>query len=132
VWKSQNPDKLRGYQKTYHSKNREVRGARAKAWKRRNGLRNALNQRRWVELNRGRVNAYVARRRAKKLFATPIWSDRELIDRFYSDCPPGYHVDHIVPLISDKVCGLHVISNLQYLPALENLSKGNRLLEKYL
>lgn len=57
---------------------------------------------------------------------TPIWQDLEEIYDFYSKCPKGYHVDHIIPLRGENVSGLHVLQNLQYLPAHENMSKGNK------
>ena len=70
--------------------------------------------------------AGVAKRRASKQQRTPIWSETEEIKEFYKNCPEGYHVDHIIPLQGERVSGFHVLSNLQYLPAEENLSKSNK------
>lgn len=71
-------------------------------------------------------NAYTAVRRANKIKATPSWANLDKIKEIYSNCPEGYHVDHIIPLQGVNVCGLHVETNLQYLPATENLSKNNK------
>lgn len=56
----------------------------------------------------------------------PSWANIEAINDFYKNRPDGYHVDHIVPISGKNVSGLHVETNLQYLPALENLKKSNR------
>lgn len=72
-----------------------------------------------------RKNA-LARRRLKQ--RTPKWiteEEKKNIQDFYADCPKGYQVDHIDPLYSKLVCGLHVLSNLQYLSEFDNKSKHN-------
>lgn len=37
-----------------------------------------------------------------------------------------WHVDHVVPLKGKDVCGLHLWTNLQVIPKLLNLRKGNK------
>ena len=59
--------------------------------------------------------------------ATPKWADLNHIQEIYDKCPEGYHVDHYYPINSPLVCGLHVKNNLQYLTALDNLSKSNNM-----
>jgi len=103
--------------KRYHARNRDKRLAAI--------LRFVENYRktpegiqRKKEWDRARLNAL------RK--ATPKWVNKEDVMSFYKDRPAGCHVDHIVPLKGKGVCGLHVPWNLQYLPAVENLKKGNK------
>lgn len=89
-----------------------------------------LFSKKWVLENRGKRNASYANRRAQKLMATPKWLTEEQrleIQKIYSTCPPGYHVDHIIPLKGRNSCGLHVPWNLQHLPAQANLRKSNKV-----
>jgi hypothetical protein len=72
------------------------------------------------------IHLNTIRKQCRDTLQTPKWSDLNKIAKFYRDRPEGYHVDHIEPLNGVYVCGLHVIENLQYLTAFDNLSKGNR------
>lgn len=79
------------------------------------------------------ANCKESRRRARKLQATPNWANDAAILAVYEECQristeTGviHHVDHIVPLISKVVCGLHCESNLEVLTGFENMRKGNR------
>lgn len=82
--------------------------------------------RNWDAANINTKRAYTAHYRAKCKYATPIWADLNAIKQFYKHCPVGHHVDHIIPLNGELVSGLHILSNLQYLPAKDNLQKGNK------
>jgi hypothetical protein len=71
-------------------------------------------------------------RLALKAKASPSWSDQEQIKTFYIEAQKlsqetgvKWHVDHIVPLNSKFVCGLHVSANLRVITASENISKSN-------
>lgn len=87
--------------------------------------RNRARTTAWKKTNWAYYKAYLQNRKGRVRLATPKWADIESIVEFYRNCPKGYHVDHIIPINGKNVSGLHVLSNLQYLPALENMSKGN-------
>lgn len=62
-----------------------------------------------------------------RLMAIPIWADMDLINDMYAEAAYfGETIDHIVPLKSDVVCGLHVEANLQLLSRADNSAKRNR------
>lgn len=86
-------------------------------------------QKRRYNLGKGKAyrRAKEALREERVRIATPSWADRRAISEFFMDRPPGTHLDHIIPLRGKNVCGLHVLVNLQYLPAQENLSKSNKV-----
>lgn len=89
-------------------------------------LRHKEYVKKWKKDNRVSYNAYLASRKKRVRLATPKWANLNIIRKFYLECPKGFHVDHIIPLNGKEVSGLHVISNLQYLPAIENLRKSNK------
>ena len=78
--------------------------------------------------NYGKIRARQQLYKGQRSLRVPIWYDsqKQQIEDFYAKCPEGYQVDHIIPLKGREVSGLHVISNLQYLPIKENLQKGNK------
>jgi 5-methylcytosine-specific restriction endonuclease McrA len=88
--------------------------------------------REWKANNPEKVNAANAKRRADRFHATPAWVDLNAIKQVYLNRPEGMQVDHIVPLKSAVVCGLHVPWNLQYLTPEENNRKHNNFEPQFL
>ena len=78
--------------------------------------------------NRHRCSAASAAYRAALLRAMPRWVDNNAIKAVYlmaAIMDGDFHVDHIVPLQSLIVCGLHVPWNLQIITASRNKAKRN-------
>lgn len=100
------------------------------------GLRtiNILNAKQWYsDASPETVAASGASRRARMRKAMPAWADKAEIRMVYAQArilteTTGiqHHVDHEIPLSSDKVCGLHVSANLKPIPFMENLKKSNQ------
>lgn len=66
-------------------------------------------------------------RKAQQLKAVPAWANIKAIRKMYQQARlQDKTVDHIVPLISPYVCGLHCEDNLQLLSGEENSKKSNR------
>lgn len=62
--------------------------------------------------------------------ATPRWlteEHKQQLADIYVFRHPDYHVDHIIPINGESVCGLHVPWNLQYLLAADNIKKSNKV-----
>ena len=88
----------------------------------------AEQQREYYRRNPHMMAYKKALRRSRKRLATPEWSDLETIKEIYKNCPSDMTVDHVIPITSPLVCGLHVSWNMQYLSRSDNSKKGNKLL----
>jgi hypothetical protein len=97
----------------------------------------AQYKRDWKERNTVWTRADTKTRRRKHREATPPWLTRKQkseIRQLYQiaitmtqTTGEQYVVDHIVPLRSHEVCGLHVPWNLRVITQEENLKKSNKL-----
>jgi len=152
VWSKQyrekNREKLRNRAREWARDNQHVLNDYAKShpeivkkakqkWKDLNPEKTPEAIKNWKKNNRHKLNFYGSRRRAIKAKAMPLWlNENQLaeIREFYtlakelqwlSEEP--LHVDHIIPLQGENVCGLHVPWNLQILPRSHNCKKSNKV-----
>lgn len=119
AWAKANPDRARAASKRHADANRESRRALSRAWQKANKAKDAARS---------------AAQRAAVKRATPAWANASYIALFYEMAQlesqrtgRPVHVDHIYPLESADVCGLHVEDNLQLLFAVDNIAKGNKM-----
>jgi 5-methylcytosine-specific restriction endonuclease McrA len=120
----------------YYEKNKDAVKARANA-RPPEERRRARNKHK--EANPELYKALTSVRKRRHRNATPKWLNAEqklAIRKLYLQAMEltkltgeRYVVDHIVPLISDEVCGLHVPWNLRVITQDENLRKSNKLLD---
>lgn len=147
-WKTENREHVRAYRKRPEEKARRQklkneankrRRLRDPEWRERLNAKNRDRKRRqgkehlnelsrqWKKTPKGRAlrRYQTSLYRAALRSQMPPWTSRQAIKDIYKHCPAGMHVDHIIPLNNENVCGLHVPANLQYLPATDNCRKSN-------
>lgn len=122
--------------KRYYEKNKEIVKARANA---RSKDEVTQYKRKYKSANPELYKALVSVRKRRHRNATPKWitnGHKLAMRQLYLQAikltkmtGERYVVDHIVPLISDEVCGLHVPWNLRVITQEENLKKSNKLLD---
>ncbi len=141
-WRARNKDKVAQYQsdnrekirlqgRIYSKENREKIRLTKKSYRMRRAdfyrEYSASYFQEYVKSRRGEYNARAAKRRAIKLLATPKWADFNAMRELYIKAKlENMHVDHIIPLQGEMVCGLHVENNLQLLTRAQNLAKNNK------
>lgn len=99
------------------------------------------NKKLWNIKNWDKVKVMKSVRRHRTRQATPKWLSAEQKQQIFdiymktskmrSESGEKYEVDHIIPILGETVCGLHVPWNLQPLTQTENRRKSNKLLEEY-
>lgn len=117
AWRENNREKANQISREFHHRNKEARLA---------------SNKKWAQINAGARRSNAAARKASLHMAIPAWADLGAIKEIYKlakqvqeQTGTRTHVDHIVPLKSPLVCGLHCEANLQVIPGAENESKRN-------
>lgn len=132
-WETDKP-KLEAKNKAHYAANKDSINAQKREYWLANPEKLKASQRAWRAANQHVIRHLNSLRKKLVKLATPPWVDRSAILAVYAEAERMtkqtgvvHHVDHIVPLKGESVCGLHVPWNLRPLPWRENISKKNKL-----
>ena len=115
--------------KKYRTENRDACIFATKSWYEKNKEYSKLRNKEYRVNNRDKIAAAASARRAKMKGASIHLSKAykiEIEGLYLFAKLFGGHVDHIVPLNNDNVCGLHVPWNMQVISPTANMSKQGK------
>ena len=131
-WSQANPTAVNEHTAKWRKNNPTQSAESSRLYYEKNSVDKLQYNKMWRSINKDKLNQYNADRRARILNATVSWSDADKMCLVYKEANDltentntDYHVDHVIPLVHNLVCGLHCEANLQVIPANENLKKGN-------
>lgn len=123
------------YFQSISDEKKEERKAKTNTWREQNRKLTRSYASEYKSKNRATYTANQKLRQVGKINRTPLWLtefDHLKMKCYYQvasmrtrESGEAWHVDHIIPLQGKNVCGLHVPSNLQIIPAIENMRKHN-------
>lgn len=130
---------LKEIQKSYRERNTIAWATKNAKWRKENKDRIAENDAAYREKNKTARKAqrlkYKMAKRARSIntsddeFDLLVFEEaQELCQLRAGDTGFLWHIDHMLPLRAKTVSGLHVAENIQVIPAVLNLLKGNKLM----
>ena len=119
-WRKRNPVKVKQHNATQYKNHTQ---------KIKEGIK------KWGKNNPVKILAHTRNQQTNRLMRSPKWltaDDRWMIEQAYELAVLrtkmfgfSWHVDHILPLQGKTVSGFHVPTNLQVIPATDNVRKAN-------
>lgn len=151
-YQTKNPEIIKQRAASYAQDNKDLRSANHKAWRLSNLEHDAARKskyrvknivkvkatyKQYYESNYPRMLAKRNKQHADKIKRIPAWltkDDHWMIEQAYELAALRtqmfgflWHVDHVLPLRGKLVSGLHVPTNLQVIPGVDNLRKSNKM-----
>lgn len=137
VYRAKNAERIAESKRLWKINNKQHVEAKDRAYALANPEKKSAARKKWSQANPGKDTAAKKLNAEKRKKRMPTWlseDDLWIVDQAYELAALRtkvfgfkWHVDHIIPLNGRKVSGLHVPENLQVIPWIDNLRKGNRM-----
>lgn len=136
-WSEYSVEQRTAWAKKYKTANKELIAKSNRKYVLENSETRKATMRSYRQRTKDMQAEYVRRRQSAKMQRTPKWLTEEdvwVMREAYNLAKIrtnmfgfAWHVDHILPLQGKTVSGLHVPTNLQVIPWLDNVKKHNKV-----